>query len=292
MSTAPAPTRPPPLARPKPPNGVGHVPQARPTGFSVPEKSGRRPAIILNAVEGWGKTSCAAHADDSVLLLSRGEDGYQTLFEHDRVPARPFKVVSTWPDVLAEIDALAIADKAPSLLALDAIGGFERLCHEHVCATEFKGEWGERGFLGYMRGYETAIPEWLKLLDRLDRYRVKHNAGVLLLSHCRVRPFKNPLGADFDRYVSDVHDKTWGVTHRWADACLFGNFFSVVDSPDAAGKKKGKGIGGTERVIYTERRDAFDAKNRFGMPEQIDIPADPSKAWATIEAAIGGKAGA
>ena len=107
-------------------------------------------------------------------------------------------------------------------------------------------------------------------------------ATILILSHVRIRPFKNPLGPDYDRYEADCHQKTWSVTHKWCDAVLFGNFFTVVDTGKDAGAKKGKGIGGTQRVLYTQRRDGFDAKNRFGMPECIDIPANPAQVWTTI----------
>lgn len=157
------------------------------------------------------------------------------------------------------------------------------MCHEFICRRDFNGDWGEKGFASYQRGPDVAVSEWLKLLAILDRL---HDSGkiVLILSHCKIKTFKNPLGADYDRYVSDVHDKTWSVTAKWADCVLFGNFYSVVESaerkPEAL--RRGKGIGGTERVIYTERRDAFDAKNRYGMPEVIDIPHDPSVVWETI----------
>jgi hypothetical protein len=104
-----------------------------------------------------------------------------------------------------------------------------------------------------------------------------------MLGHVQVRPFKNPLGADYDRYVCDVHHKTWGVTHKWADAVLFGTFRTVLDEKKGT---KPKGIGGADRVLFCERRDAYDAKNRYGMPEELDIPNEPAEVWGTIWAAV------
>ena len=64
---------------------------------------------------------------------------------------------------------------------------------------------------------------------------------------------------------------------------LFGNFFTVIDDEKKAKRQgKGKAIGGTDRVLYTERRDAFDAKNRFGMPTEIWLPDNPAESWTTI----------
>lgn len=224
----------------------------------------------------------AAYAEKSVILMAKGESGYTTLFNHNRVPSRPQVTLNNWLEVLAQIETLIQNPEDIKLVALDALGGYERLCHEYVCDTHFDGDWGKGGFLAYQNGFDIAISEWLKLLAALERLRFGSTAiDVLFLGHAKVQPFKNPMGADFDRYACDCHHKTWGVTHHWADAVLFGMFPNVVVTakPD---DKKGKGIGGTQRVLYTERRDAFDAKNRFGLPKEIDIPNNRTKAWSTL----------
>ena len=126
--------------------------------------------------------------------------------------------------------------------------------------------------------------DWLRLLAALDKLHAS-GTGVLMLSHCKVSTFKNPLGADYDRYTSDIHHKTWAVTSRWADAALFGQFWTETVTAKSNKKeelRKGKGVGGTQRVVYTERRAGFDAKNRYGMPERIDIPDDPKAIWTTM----------
>ena len=105
-----------------------------------------------------------------------------------------------------------------------------------------------------------------------------------------MRNFKNPLGPDFDRYESNVHPKTWDVTKQMFDAVLFGTFRTFVDNPDKAAKgQRVRGIGTNDRVIYTMRHDAYDAKNRYGMDRELDIPNDPSQIWTTIRNAIAGK---
>lgn len=247
------------------------------------------PRIILNAVEGWGKTTCGAYAESPGILMAAGETGYATLLSAGRVPAVPCAVLSTWRSVLDTVQAVIEEPDGMQTLVFDALGGFERLCHEHVCKRDFNGDWGERGFISYQRGYDVAVADWLSLLAMLDRGRELRGMSVILLSHCKVRTFKNPLGPDYDRYVSDVHDKTWAVTSKWADAVLFGTFETVVEGGQTGLKpRKGKGIGGSERVLFTERRDAYDAKNRYGMPECISIPNDPTQVYATITQAMKG----
>jgi hypothetical protein len=200
------------------------------------------------------------------------------------VPDRDCVELTRWQDVLDTVDDLA--GSRHGAVVLDALGGFERLCHEYVCNRDFGGDWGERGFSSFQKGYEVSLVEWLKLLTRLDRVGTARSIPIIMLSHVRVRSFKNPLGNDFDRYIADCHEKTWGVTHKWADAVLFGTYHTVTIEDKKS--KRTKGIGGTERVLYTERRDGFDAKNRYALPAEMNVPNDPAAVWDTIWNAIGG----
>lgn len=236
------------------------------------------PRIIFTAVEGFGKTTLGAYAPNPVILMAREETGYDTLLSSNRVPAVPAVAVPDWENLLGTLDALIAKPADRQWVVLDALGGFERLCHEAVCRRDFKNDWSDAGFLSYNKGYEVSVSEWIKMLQRLDQLNAK-GLGILVLGHSKIKPFKNPTGADFDRYVADCHDKTWGASAKWADAVLFGNFLTIIDKEK---KGKGKGIGGTDRMLYTERRDAWDAKNRFGMDPEIQLTDDPAAMWAQV----------
>lgn len=287
--TAPAPA---PRPAPPPPGGaVKAAPPPRAGTSAISLRTGPAeniaPRIVLNAVEGWGKTTAGAYAPRPLFLMAKGETGYEDLLGRGSVPQAPRAVCDTWQGTLDLCDALAEDPDDFDTVVADAAGGFERLCHQHVCDRDFNGDWGEKGFQAFMRGYDISVADWLLFLQRLDRL---HNLGktILLLSHCQVRNFKNPLGSDFDRYTSDLHEKTWRVTHRWASAVLFGTFVSVTVEDK---KKRGKtlGIGGEERVLYTSHTDAWDAKNRYGMPPQVAIPEDHTAVWNAIWTAINGE---
>lgn len=237
------------------------------------------PRIVLNAVEGWGKTTMACFAPKPAIVMAKGETGYDTLLGNGLVPAIPKIYVSSWQELIDLLDGLRNDELPFKTLALDAMNGFEKLCHTFVCARDFKNDWSDKGFGSFQKGYETSVNEWIGFLNRLDYIRGR-GVMVILLGHVQVRPFKNPLGPDYDRYTSDVHQKTWGVTAKWADAILFGNFLTITDQDKQT--KRHKGIGGKERLIYTERSDAWDAKNRYSMPEVIDIPNDPKLSWSTV----------
>lgn len=167
----------------------------------------------------------------------------------------------------------------------DTLNGAEQLCHRFICDRDFDGDWGNKGFASYKTGYEVALPEWTRFLNALDKLRVEKKMTIMWLCHTKVKPFKNPTGADYDRYQPDVHEKTWSLSHKWADCVLFGNF-EVSVKTDKADSKKGKATGGNYRMMYTQRDAAWDAKNRLGLPEEIEMGSSPQEAWKNFMEAI------
>ena len=261
-------------------------PVSEPMSVGTVAEIGRRPGkftpprIVINAVPGWGKTTIAAHTPSPSILMTAGETGYDDLLGAGRVPDVDAAVVDTWPNFLATLDHIRDANEIPyKTLCIDAIDGAERMMHEEVCRRDYEGDWGEKGFTSFQRGYDTSINDWLGMLSRLEKIQAR-GVMILMLCHSQIKPFKNPLGEDFDRYVTALHHKTWAQTHKWAGAVLFGKYRTIPVKEKA--KTRAKGGGGEVRVIYTEERDAFDAKNRYGMPFEIEIPNDPTAAWSTI----------
>jgi hypothetical protein len=217
--------------------------------------------------------------------MTRGETGLLPLIESGRIPPTAhFPEILTWSETL---DAIAVLTDQPHeyrTLFIDTINGAERLCHEHVCRRDYGGRWGRDGFTSFMQGYEVALADWRDLLDRLDRLRTARRMGIIALAHSRIATFKNPEGADYDRFVPDLHPKTWALTHKWADAVLFLNFETFVDSDRT--ELKGKGKGGSRRKLYTQRTAAFDAKNRHGLPAEIDGGRSAAEAWLNLATAM------
>lgn len=235
---------------------------------------------------GIGKTSFGASAPDPIFLHDEQEDGVNTLRAARRIPedTPALPPAATWGDVLGSLRALSEGEHTYKSLVIDTIGGMERLCHEHVCNRDFNGDWGERGFSSYAKGYEVALADWRQFLNALDDLRTHRGMRVILLGHSQVKPFKNPHGEDYDRYVPDVHHKTFSVTHKWADMILFANYYVHVDSK--GGRAKGKG--GQLRMLYTEYHAAFEAKNRFGLPAEIEMGNSGTEAWTNLVNAIKG----
>jgi len=280
-------TTPPPPVR-TPPRPVNAAPASAPVGkLDMTPRAAKKPCprIALYGVEGFGKTTIGANAPAPVIFAARDEKGVQPLIDAGLIRDTPVIDCPDWTTTLNSLDSLISDPQGRKSVVLDSIGSFERLAHEHVCTTKFGGEWGEGGFASYGKGVAMGVTEWLKMLQRLDQLNAK-GMIVILLAHSTVKTFKNPSGADFDQYQVNAAPQTWDTTGRWADAVLFGKFESVVEiggkKTGNIAKDKGKGIGGTDRVIYTERRDAFVAKNRYGMPPEIPLSGDRTQSWAEL----------
>jgi hypothetical protein len=232
----------------------------------------------------------AAQTPKPIFIQTRGETGLETLIDAGRLPQTPhFPEVQTWQELLGCVETLTEEDHDFRTLALDTINGAERLCHERVCERDFGGEWGDKGFAAYAKGSDVSLSEWRELLGALDKLRAKRKMTIVCLAHTKVAPFRNPEGADYDRYQADMNQKTWALTAKWADCVLFGNFdvtVGAVKTNQKTGEQKGKGTGGNARLMFTERHAAYDAKNRIGLVPEIEMGDSAAQAWSNFIAAV------
>lgn len=247
--------------------------------------SGLPNRYVLHGVEKIGKSSLATFAPSPIFLETKGETGLETLIDSGRVKATDhFPELQTWESLIGAITALCAEEHSYKTLVIDTLNGAERLCHEFVCTRDFSGDWGEHGFVGWQRGFEVSLAEWRRLLSALDSLRSQKKMTIFCLCHSKIKTFNNPEGADYDNYRPDMHDKTWSLTHKWADVILFANYETFVTESDP--DKKGKGRRSQERIIYTDRHPAFVAGNRLGLVPEISMGTSAEEAWSNFAAAL------
>jgi len=90
---------------------------------------------------------------------------------------------------------------------------------------------------------------------------------VVLLAHGWIKGFKNPDGEDYDRYELKLHPKAGGLLKEWCDAVLFANYETLTHETNG----RNKGVSTGARVLHTQRRAAWDAKNRYDLPHTIPL---------------------
>ncbi len=123
------------------------------------------------------------------------------------------------------------------------------------------------------------MDEWRIFVSAVERLRAK-GLQVITLAHSMVKPFKNPLGDDFDRYQMKLHEKAAGLVKERADAVLFAQFEQYAHKDEKT--KRIRGVSTGARVMLTQRTAAYDAKNRHDLPEKM--PLDWGDYWAAVQA--------
>jgi hypothetical protein len=228
---------------------------------------GRQPKpfrVLVYGVEGVGKTTFAAGAPDAVFLCA--EEGTSHL-DIARFPAP-----QSWADALEAIRVLTHDEHSFKTLVIDTLDWFEPLCWAHVCAMGGKANIED---FGYGKGYVMALEHWRQLLARLDVLARVRGMNVVLVAHAAIKRVDDPYTGAFDRYRMKLHERAGDLMREWVDAVLFARYevFTV--------EKKGKmrGVSSGARVLHTRWTAAYDAKNRFDLPETL--PLD----WEEFEAA-------
>ena len=224
--------------------------------------------VTLYGPEGIGKSTFAAGAPKPIFLGS--EDGTGQL------DVERFPMPQSFGDVFDAIRNLTNEQHGYQTLVIDTLDWMEPIIWDYICKRD---EQTNIESYGYGKGYSAALDEWRKVIKALEQLRAAKPMHVVLLAHAWIKTFKNPAGDDFDRYEMKINVKAGGLLKEWSDAVLFANYetFAKKDDPKA---KKAKGISTGARLVYTERRAAYDAKNRYGLPEELPL------SWADFETAV------
>ena len=243
---------------------------------------GLPPRITIYGRPSIGKTSIAAQADSPVFILSPQETGLQSLIDSGQLPPNiPHQEVEHWSQLLWIIDDLTTQQHSRKSLVLDTGNGLEKLANIHVDKTVYDGTMGvgKQGFLNFQIGYQTvAAGAWKELLSKLDILRIKRQMQIIMLCHTGVKNYKNATGDNYDRWYPAFDGKpTWEVTFAWADIVLFADY-EVATQKDK-GDTKAKGKGGDRRFFHCNWSAAWDAKNRYGLPDEIEMGSSAAEAW-------------
>lgn len=231
---------------------------------------------ICYGVDGVGKSTLGAEAPSPIFL---GPEKGTANLDVARYPKEP----KSFQDLLDALEDIRANPHSFETLVIDSLDWLEPLVWEHVVyATHPTGGVKSIEDYGYGKGYVYAIDAWRKMTTLLTRIREERKMHILLIAHSQVKTAKDPqVNAEYDRYQLKLNDKAAALWREFVDGVYFLNFETVV-SNDKRGKTRAFGEG--DRFLYTERRPAFDAKNRFGLP--FDIPLVLGDSWNALKSAI------
>jgi hypothetical protein len=246
---------------------------------------------LIYGPQGLGKTTFGATFESPIL--ARTEDGANAI----DVPTFPGLICegieqegpnqgniikgSGFYNMLGVINALH-GDHQYKTLLIDSLDWLEPLIWSRTCAR--CGQETIEGF-GYGKGYIEADSEWRYIMGGLESLRINKGMNIVLIAHSEVKNYAAPDTESYDRYQIKLHKRAFALWQEWVDMVLFCKYRTVIEKTEKGfNQEQRRGTGSGERIIHTEERPAFLAKNRWSLPPEIYVGTD--KKWSTFHKAM------
>lgn len=214
-------------------------------------------SILLYGAGCIGKSTFASQAKGYIGLCSEYRVGGPK-FQH--------LLLERWDELTAWVSKVLVDQHDYRVLGIDTVDGFESLLHQKV-AEQFQVD--NIAKVGYGKGYDAALGEFIKLTQLLDQIRRKRRMSVILISHSTIKKFDAPDREAYDRFRPNLNDKVATLLYNWVDCCMYATSIPVE------GDKQTQLMLEPERVLYTKERPAFWAKSTNLFP--FVLPLDFSK---------------
>lgn len=215
--------------------------------------------VVVYGPEGIGKSTFASRFPDPLFIDTEGST-------KDMDVART-EAPSSWMMLMEQVMYVRKHPELCRTLVIDTADWAEMLCVTQLCDKNQKNSIEE---FGYGKGYVYLQEEFGRFLNLLEEV-VKAGVHVVLNAHAKMRKFEQPdeLGS-YDRWEMKLSKNVAPMVKEWADMVLFANYKTFVVNVDGQGAQKGKNKAqGGKRVMYTAHHCCWDAKNRYGLPEEL-----------------------
>ncbi len=225
-------------------------------------KEKKPPIILFHAPQGVGKTTWASQAPGSIFIPC--EDGI------GKLSYARFSKPRCFEDILEAVTELGSKKHDYKTLVIDTVSALEKIVHCDIRAAH-----GDKVFTSFGKGHTHALGFFDKLTTYLSRLRDSKGMMIILLAHCDIKRFEPPDTDPYDTYTIRCHDKVQHKLYDWADIVLFGNYKTKVTKEEGSfGQTRTVAVGDESRAIYTRRRPAFLAKNRYDLPFELPFPRE------------------
>lgn len=210
---------------------------------------------LIHGIEGVGKTTLASQLPNPVILDT--EEGSLQI-DCARV------ICNDWSSLEGSLHEIARGTTFGTVV-IDSADWAERHIAEHIVRKHGKQSIED---FGYGKGYVMLGESIAKLLTLCDQI-VARGVHVVFVAHSAVKRVSPPDETDgYDRWELKLTKHAAPLFKEWADLLLFATYRQkLVEGGDG----RTKAIGGKERVLHAVRAAAWDAKNRFGLPDTLKM---------------------
>jgi hypothetical protein len=178
----------------------------------------------------------------------------------------PRVVVQDYPAVIEILRMLRTEKHAYQTVVIDTADWLETLIKRWLCQRDRKESIED---YGYGKGPNLVEEQMRLVLAQLDAL-ARGGLHVIVLAHCHIKTYRNPLGDDYDKYEMKLLRPVAGVLREWPQALLFVHR-EVYVKKERKQAGKGKVCGGAERIVETEGCAAWDAKNHYSLPRTLPL---------------------
>lgn len=237
--------------------------------------------VCVYGTPGVGKSTFGAFAPKPVFLCA--EEGTSHL------DVSRFPTPLSWVDVSEAIRVLLHEEHDFKTLVVDSLDWLEPLIWKHVAMV---ARVDSVDSIPFGKGFSAALDIWRGFLGGLDLLARHRRMHIVLIAHAVIKRVDDPQVGAFDRYRIPLHEKSADLVREWVDALLFARHELRVIERNG----KSRGMSSGSRLLHTTWTAAYDAKNRFDLPDTLPLswedfeaackahaPSDPGKLKAEIE---------
>lgn len=246
--------------------------------------------VVIHGATGIGKTTTLCQMPGTILIEC-GDESSDTLKTSGGLPSKLPVVTANGYHNAIDILKKLIPNPGDKPLfkrvVVDGASGLNRWSDALTVSGRMDGDLTKFLDFGGVNGDKHASYLWSDLVEVIKELR---SAGVwvFLICHSMVVSIRNPDGSDYVRTVPEigVGKARLAMTVKEADAVWF--FDTVVETINADKKtgRGGKAIGGSFRVIKTDKTASYEAKDRLNLPGLIELGGSPLEGARAIHAAI------
>lgn len=264
------------------------------------------PVITIVGFPGVGKSTLAAHFPSPIFVQAESATSVFETWDEDKQPMffpdlpAPNKSRNVRPSevLISQLRELATEKHDRKTVVIDAVTTLNMLLEAEVIEFDANGadNIGEAAG-GFGKGYLAVASLHAKIRNACEYLR-KKGIAVVFLAHSGVAKIKNrPDVEAYSTWSLDMHEASRKIYVATSDAVLYlkSREFVMGSDKDKKGniKSYGKMTNTGERVLIASSDGTIgyvDAKNRYAIPQELEVPPGSNPVLEYVPFFNGGKA--